>query len=1060
MSSASSAVTYTSVYTDSEPGRVFWGVDEELSDRVSHEEDEREPTFIQPQDPNYVPEPMYHEYIPLEDEYVLLAKEQPLPPVVSPTVESPGYVVESNTEEDPEEYEDDESDDGPVDYPIDGGDDGDDDNGDSSGDDADDEEDEKEEEEHLASTDSAVVVPTIEPVSQPEGTEFVIPTPSTNITTTRARITVRLQASISLPPEAEVERLLAMPTPPSSLLTSLSPPSVGERLDRIASTQALIDVVTAALPSPPLLQLPPSLYIPPPVDLRDDVPESELPPRKRSCLSTLGFRYKIGESSTFRPTRDRGIDYRDTWVDPAEAVPEIAPITIGEVNTRVTDLAELHEEDTHDLYALLKDAQDSRSRISQRVTMDSQRVNLLMEDRIAHQKTILIVGEEAYASREAWAHSIGLSQAVHYKPQTYREQVRIMAPVTRRGPNTPPNNINPNNMTLESVQAMIDQTLLRKSTNRDESHSSDGDNRRNVQTTRPCFYADFMKCQPLNFKGTKGVVGLTGANPDMYQVFANKTEKIDKYINGLPDNIYGSVKASKPKMLDETIELANDLMDQKLHTYAERQTDNKRKADDSSKNNHGHQQHPSKRQNVAKRDNRAIPKGNGCFECGAPGHFKRDCPKLKNKNEGNIFLAQISAKKEEDKSEGKQLKDVPIVLDFPEVFLEDLPGFLPARPVEFQIDLILGATSVARAPYRLASSEMKEFSEQLQELFDKGFITPSSSPWGAPVLFVKKKDGSFRMCIDYTKLNKLTVKNRYPLSRIDDLFDQLQGSSIYSKIDLRSGYHQLRVREQDIPKTEFRIRYGHYEFQVMPFGLTNAPANEKEHEERLKEILKLLKKEKWYAKFSKCEFWIPKVEFLGHVNDSRGIHVDPAKIESIKDWASPKTPTNICQFLSLTGYYCRFIEGFSKIAKSMTKLSQKVIKFDWGKKEENAFQLIKQKLCSTLILALPKGSEDFMVYCDASHKGLGAALMQREKVIADASRQLKIHEKNYTTHDLELGSAVFALKIWRHYLYGTKCTVYTDRKSLQHILDQKELNMRQRRWLELLSDSIVTFVTT
>ncbi|GJU16539.1 putative reverse transcriptase domain-containing protein [Tanacetum coccineum] len=695
-------------------------------------------------------------------------------------------------------------------------------------------------------------------------------------------------------------------------------------------------------------------------------------------------------------------------------------------------------------------------------------------------------------------------------------------------------------MTPESVQAMIDQALLRNSTNGDGSHSSHGDNRRNVQTTRPCFYADFMKCQPLNFKGNEGVVGLTrwiekmesvfnisgcaienqvkfatctllGAaltwwngqirtlGPDAYSMtwevlkkkmtdkycpqgeikkleielwnlkvkgndvptyterfqeltlictkfVANETEKVDKYISGLPDKIYGNVKSSRPKTLDETIELANDLMDQKLRTYAKRQIDNKRKVNDSSRNNHGHQQQPFKRQNVAKvynmgsgekkpyggslpkctkchfhhngpctqkchkcnkvghfsrdcrgsgntnvanaqRENRAVPKGNGCFESEAPGYSKRDCPKLKNKDGGNgnaqgwvyavgnaekngnasrnpdsnvvtgtfllnnryasilfdtgadrsfistafssridiaptplensydveladgkivgidtivrgctlnflnhpfnidlmpvelgsfdviigmdwlrrchavivcdeklvripygnetlifrgdksnngresrltiiscskaqeymakgcqIFLAQISAKKEEDKSEGKQLKDVPIVQDFLEVFPEDLPGLPPARPVEFQIDLIPGAAPVARAPYRLAPSEMKELSEQLQELSNKGFIRPSSSPWGAPVLFVKKKDGSFRMCIDYRELNKLTVKNRYPLPRIDDLFDQLQGSSIYSKIDLRSGYHQLRVREQDIPKTAFRTRYGHYEF--------------------------------------------------------------------------------------------------------------------------------------------------------------------------------------------------------------------------------------------------------
>ncbi|GJR57451.1 putative reverse transcriptase domain-containing protein [Tanacetum coccineum] len=314
-------------------------------------------------------------------------------------------------------------------------------------------------------------------------------------------------------------------------------------------------------------------------------------------------------------------------------------------------------------------------------------------------------------------------------------------------------------------------------------------------------------------------------------------------------------------------------------------------------------------------------------------------------------------KEAKDRSGEKRLEDVPIVRDFPEVFPKELPGLPPTRQVEFQIDLMPGAAPVARAPYRLAPSEMKELSEQLQELSDKGFIRPSSSPWGAPVLFVKKKDGSFRMCIDYRELNKLTVKNRYPLPRIDDLFDQLQGSSVYSKIDLRSGYHQLRVREQDIPKTAFRTRYGHYEFQVMPFGLTNAPAvfmdlmnrvckpyldkfviifiddiliyskNKEEHEEYLKAILELLKKEELYAKFSKCEFWIPKVQFLGHVIDCQGIHVDPAKIESIKDWASPKTPTEIRQFLGLAGYYRRFIEGFSKIAKPMTKLTQKKVTF-------------------------------------------------------------------------------------------------------------------------------------
>ncbi|GKB71181.1 putative reverse transcriptase domain-containing protein [Tanacetum coccineum] len=265
-----------------------------------------------------------------------------------------------------------------------------------------------------------------------------------------------------------------------------------------------------------------------------------------------------------------------------------------------------------------------------------------------------------------------------------------------------------------------------------------------------------------------------------------------------------------------------------------------------------------------------------------------------------IFLAHVTTKKAEDKSKEKRLEDVPIVQDFPEVFLEDLSGIPPTRQVEFQIDLIPGAAPVVRAPYRLALSEMKELSGQLKELSDKGFIRPSSSPWGAPVLFVKKKDGSFRMCIDYQELNKLTI-------------------------DLRSGYHQLRVREEDILKTTFRTRYGHYEFQVMLFGLTNAPAvfmdlmnrvckpyldkfmivfiddiliyskSKQEHEEHLKLILELLKKKQLYAKFSKCKFWIPKVQFLDHVIDSQGIHVDLAKIESIKDWASPKSATEIRQ---------------------------------------------------------------------------------------------------------------------------------------------------------------------
>ncbi|KAD4180450.1 hypothetical protein E3N88_29041 [Mikania micrantha] len=268
----------------------------------------------------------------------------------------------------------------------------------------------------------------------------------------------------------------------------------------------------------------------------------------------------------------------------------------------------------------------------------------------------------------------------------------------------------------------------------------------------------------------------------------------------------------------------------------------------------------------------------------------------------------------------------------------------------------------------------------------------------------------------------------------------------------------------------------------MPFGLTNAPAvfmdlmnrvcrpyldqfvivfiddiliyskSEQEHEDHLRKVLELLRAEQLYARFSKCEFWLKEVHFLGHVINKDGIHVDPAKIEAIKNWTTPSTPTEIRSFLGLAGYYRRFIANFSKIALPLTTLTQKSQAFIWGQKQEDAFQLLKQKLCNSPILSLPEGSDDFIVYCDASNLGLGCVLMQRDKVIAYASRQLKVHEKNYTTHDLELGGVVFALKIWRHYLYGTKCVIYTDHKSLQHILNQKELNMRQRRWVELLTD--------
>ncbi|GJT30115.1 putative nucleotidyltransferase, ribonuclease H [Tanacetum coccineum] len=442
------------------------------------------------------------------------------------------------------------------------------------------------------------------------------------------------------------------------------------------------------------------------------------------------------------------------------------------------------------------------------------------------------------------------------------------------------------------------------------------------------------------------------------------------------------------------------------------------------------------------------------------------------------FLATIH----DTTSDVSSIHDQPIVSEFQDVFPEELPGIPPIRDVEFNIELIPGAEPISKAPYRMAPIELKELKDQLQELLERGFIRPSVSPWGAPVLFVKKKDGSMRLCIDYRELNKITIRNRYPLPRIDDLFDQLQGAKHFSKIDLRSGYHQLRVKEQDISKTAFRTRYGHYEFLVMPFGLTNAPAvfmdlmnrvfhefldkfvivfiddilvfskSKEEHEEHLRTVLQILRQEKLYAKFSKCEFWLSKVAFLGHIVSAEGITMDPAKVEAITKWPRPTSVTEVRSFLGLAGYYRRFVEGFSRLALPLTKLMRKGEKFVWNEEREKSFEELKQRLVSSPILTLPSGSGGFQIYSDASKKGLGCVLMQHGKVIAYASRQLKPYEVNYPTHDLELAAVVFALKIWRHYLYGESCDIFTDHKSLKYIFTQRELNMRQRRWLELLKD--------
>ncbi|KAL0551615.1 hypothetical protein IC582_010704 [Cucumis melo] len=341
----------------------------------------------------------------------------------------------------------------------------------------------------------------------------------------------------------------------------------------------------------------------------------------------------------------------------------------------------------------------------------------------------------------------------------------------------------------------------------------------------------------------------------------------------------------------------------------------------------------------------------------------------------------------------------PVVRDYPDVFSEELPGLPPHREIEFAIELEPGTIPISRAPYRMAPAELKELKVQLQELLDKGFIRPSVSPFGAVVLFVKKKDGSMRLCIDYRELNKVTVKNRYPLPKIDDLFDQLQGATVFSKIDLRSGYHQLRIKDGDVPKTAFRSRYGHYGFIAMSFGLTNAPAV----------FMDLMNKV-----FREFLDTFVIVSFLGHVLYKARVSVDPAKIEAVTSWPRPSTVSEFRIFLSLASYYRRFVENFSRIATPLTQLTRTGASFVWSKACEDSFQNLKQKLVTALVLTVPDGSRSFVIYSDASKKGLGCVLMQQGKVVAYASRQLKSHEQNYPTHDLELATMVFALKIWRH----------------------------------------------
>jgi hypothetical protein len=349
---------------------------------------------------------------------------------------------------------------------------------------------------------------------------------------------------------------------------------------------------------------------------------------------------------------------------------------------------------------------------------------------------------------------------------------------------------------------------------------------------------------------------------------------------------------------------------------------------------------------------------------------------------------------------------IPVVCEYPDVFPDELPGMAPDRDILFAIELQPGTAPISKRSYRMPPAELAELKKQLQELLDKGFIHPSTSPWGCPALFVKKKDESLRLCVDYRPLNAVTIKNKYPLPRIDVLFDQLVRAKVFSKIDLRSGCHQIKIRASDIPKTAFSTRYKLYEYLVMSFGLTNASAylmylmnlvfmpeldkfvvvfiddilvyskSEDEHTKHLHIVLQRLRDHRLYAKFSKCDFWLREIKFLGHTISQDRIAVDPEKVQEVMDWRPPTTMRQIRSFLGLAGYYRRFIPDFSRIAKPMTELLKKGVKFDWSQKYEDAFHALRRHLTIAPVLAQPHNTKSFDVYCDASGTGLGCVLMQ------------------------------------------------------------------------------------
>ena len=435
--------------------------------------------------------------------------------------------------------------------------------------------------------------------------------------------------------------------------------------------------------------------------------------------------------------------------------------------------------------------------------------------------------------------------------------------------------------------------------------------------------------------------------------------------------------------------------------------------------------------------------------------------------------------------EPKTPEEKAIMKEFADVFPETLPNQLPPpRKIDHAIELTPGAEPPSRPTYRLSYVETDELKKQLADLSAKGFIKPSTSPFGAPVLFVHKKEGTLRLCVDYRALNKITIKNRYPLPRIEELMDRLAGAQYFSKIDLYSGYHQIRIKKEDTHKTAFRTRYRHYEFLVLPFGLMNAPATfmtlmndifrehlddfviiylddiliysktKEEHLQHVRLVLKTLRKHHLYAKAKKCELIRRKVEYTGHYISADGIAVDPRNITTIRDWPAPTNPSEVRSFLGLASYYRKFVQGFSATATPLTALLHKDKKFQWTTPEQVAFDTLKEKLTTAPVLLLPDPNKPFTITTDASDFAIGAVLTQDqgkgEQPVAYESRKLSPAEQNYAVHEKELLAIVHAIRLWRMYLEGRRFTVITDHASLEYIKTQANLSRRQARWLETL----------